>query len=715
MRPLTSDGRSRFAGWSPDGRTALVNRWGAVAGDGRTRQTLSELWAVSVQDSPSASLRTGPATRLSENAIQPAYTRDGQRQAYLTFVGDGRWEVRVLDLVSGRETSWGAADWRMEPVWIGGTLAFARDGKVWLSSEGLTTMAVELPTLPTGARVRLTADGARATWSDGTHLWAVQTDRVGEEPRLLAADTQVLNFVWSTDGRRLAYIVADKSLSPELWVADVDADKAPVLLVQGQAELFGPPSWSPDGRTLTFSRTPLGAATASASDIWLANAEGGNLRPLLRNDLEESSPAWSPDGHSLAFNRAGDVWVLEMNCGPACAAVSLPPTTGKGRGWGSGEDFSNLAAPVNDGAVVPLAQKTPTNTIRVKHDGRNHYRDVPEGQIEAIDFETYVKRVVPVEVYASWPAETLKAQAVAARTYAWYYTEAHADWDWDVSDWTDYQVMGSEGEQHPRSNDATDATQGQYIAYQPDVIIAFYSAENGCPTRGMEQVDYIQAVDDPVSFGQERWGHGWGMSQWGAYRWAAWHGWGYQQILAHYYTNVTIEVPSTGGPLPIGGVMLPWSDYFITSNRVYIVANASDEASTVNAVGFYVVTDTTTLLVTDTVVSDGWSTVWDVAPLGDTPSKAITLSLLIADGQGHVESQNETVHIGLDRHPPTDPTAAISDVYTDTITITLSSLSAPTPTLAVECRPWPSAMRGGPGKARICTTSQAKRLTMKTH
>ena len=46
--PLTADGRSRFAGWSPDGHTVLVNRWGAVIGDGPTRQTLSELWALSL-------------------------------------------------------------------------------------------------------------------------------------------------------------------------------------------------------------------------------------------------------------------------------------------------------------------------------------------------------------------------------------------------------------------------------------------------------------------------------------------------------------------------------------------------------------------------------------------------------------------------------------------------------------------------------------------
>ena len=661
--PLTADGRSWVAGWSPDGRTVLVNRWGAVAGNGATRQTLSELWAVGVQG--------GPATRLSENAVQPVYTADGQRLAYLAFAGDGRWEARVLDVRSGEEEAWSTADWRVHPAWIGGRLAFARAGRVWLSSsapgDGAATVPADPPTLPTGTRVRLSADGC-AAWTDGARLWALPGP--GEAPRLLVSGTQVLDLAWSPDGQRLAYVVAAEDLSPALWVVDVAGAGAPSFLAQGGAEVWSRPSWSPDGNRLAFSRTPLGAETASASDIWLVDSDAGALRPLLRNDLEESSPAWSPDGRHVAFNRAGDVWVLDVTRMP----VANPATAAGGDG------LPSPTFPTTNDALEPLAQQTPPATIRVIHREGNYFRwDVPVGQIDVIPFETYVKRAVPVEMPASWPLEAVKVQAVAARTYAWYYTEAHAGWDWDVSDWIDYQAMGREDQRHPRSDAATDDTRGQYVAYQGDVIKAFYSAENGCPTRGMEGYDYIQAVDDPVSFRQERQGHGWGMSQWGTYRWAAWHGWGYQQILAHYYTGVTVELPSTGGPLPIGGVTLPWSDYFATSSRVYVTANASDEAGDVSAVGFYAVTDSVTPLVTDTVGADGWSTVWDVSALSDTTSTTITLSLRIADGDGNVQTQTEAVHIGLDRRPPVETTAVIGDAVTDTMTVTLSSLAATDP------------------------------------
>ena len=137
--PLTADGRSRFAGWSPDGRTVLVNRWGAVVGNGATRQVLSELWMVDV--------RGGPATRLSENAVQPVYAEDGQRLAYLAFAGDGRWEVRVLDVGSGQEEAWADVDWR--------------------------TSLADFPVLPAGARARLSGVEESAVWGDDAHLWAL--------------------------------------------------------------------------------------------------------------------------------------------------------------------------------------------------------------------------------------------------------------------------------------------------------------------------------------------------------------------------------------------------------------------------------------------------------------------------------------------------------------------------------------------------------------
>jgi hypothetical protein len=629
-RPITTDGRSRFAGWSPDGRTLLVNRWGTVVGEGAVRQTLSELWAVDI--------RGEEPELLSENAVRPAYSEDGERLAYLAYAEGGRWEIRVLGLRAGREEVWAEADWGVSPAWVDGKLPLARDGRLWQSDESGRATFAGVPDLP--------------------------------------VDGQITSFAWSPDGRWLAYVVAADDLAPALWVADALEEEAPALLVQGQMEVFSDPSWSPDGRSMAFSRTPLGAGTASASDIWLVDANGQNLRPLLQNDLEESHPAWSPDGRHIAFNRAGDVWLLDLN-----------------------QPFKHAPLPSPNPSLPrsPAVQQTPPLTIRVVHDEINTCRHVPLGRIDVLGFEDYVKRVVPAEVWASWPGETLKAQAVAARTYGWRYVLHPANENYDVTDSARYQNMCDET--YTATNAAVDATRGQYVAYQGDIIVAFYSAENGSPTRDAAGYPYIEAVEDPVSFGQERRGHGWGMSQWGAYRWAAWHGWGYQQILAHYYTGVTIELPSTGGPLPLAGITLPWSDYYVTANQVYIAVNASDEESDVQAVEVRgiaeVVTDSAGLPITGTVVlpitgttgDDGWGIVWDVTALSDTTtSTAIALSVWVTDGAGLVQTETHTVTIGLDRQPPTETMAAIHGIYTSALTVTLSGLSAtdPSPGSGVE-------------------------------
>lgn len=627
-RPLTADGRSRRAAWSPDGETVLVARWGRVVGEGPPRQALSELWAVDVRD--------GSANRLSENALRPVYAPDGERLAYLSYVGEdgGQWHIQTLDLATGEEQTVGPADWRQPPAWSD-------------AGEAVQRRPGERHTLPVDGR----------------------------------ATGFVTSMAWSPDGERLAYVsFTDSAPSTDgapsadgatstLWLVDAAGAGAPRRLARRSMATFSRPSWSPDGRTLAFSIQPWGAETAAAADVWLVETDDpGSERLLFHSDLEERNPAWSPDGRYLAFERAGDVWLFDLAREPTIPESTPTP------------DACSLPS-----ARAPLVQQTPPETIRVIHREANVHRDLPPGQIDEIPFEAYVKRCVPVEVYASWPMEALKSQAMAARTYAWHYTIVRAGEDWHVSDWTDYQAMGRDDQRHPRSDAAVDATRGQYVAYEGAVIKAFYSAENGSPTRSATGYDYIQPVDDPVGFGQERRGHGWGMSQWGAYRWAAWRGWGYQQILAHYYTGVTIELPATGGPLPLGGLTLPWSDHFVTGDRIYLRANASDELGDVRAVGFYAAAPhaashalTETLIATDTVDADGWGTVWDVSALTDTASTGITLSLRVVDGAGHVQRETQGVRIGLDRRPPTATWATVNDVYPQTVTVTLA-LSATDP------------------------------------
>lgn len=101
--------------------------------------------------------------------------------------------------------------------------------------------------------------------------------------------------------------------------------------------------------------------------------------------------------------------------------------------------------------------------------------------ISLIDADTYIKGVVPAEVEASWPVEVLKAQAIAARTYAWWSvvqarTQAA---NFDMDDTVSYQAYLGNLKRTPATDLATDQTEGVVMKYQGEVIKAYFSADSG--------------------------------------------------------------------------------------------------------------------------------------------------------------------------------------------------------------------------------------------
>jgi hypothetical protein len=204
------------------------------------------------------------------------------------------------------------------------------------------------------------------------------------------------------------------------------------------------------------------------------------------------------------------------------------------------------------------------------------------------------------------------------------------------------------------------------------VIYAYYSAEAGSPTNYRQQfptVSYLRSADDPVGFGQTRRGHSWGLSQWGAYRWATWHSWSYVQILTHYYTGATVT-PSTLGSPPVAGLSLPWADHYLTADVAYLQASAADDVP-ISGVTFETLTDDVWQAVcADTVGSDGWSCVWSVSALPDTetPSLALRTTVLSTDGGS---TSSPVSWVGLHRTPPSG-TLGISSSTVTTLNVTLA-------------------------------------------
>ncbi|MGC8838133.1 MAG: SpoIID/LytB domain-containing protein, partial [Anaerolineae bacterium] len=546
------------------------------------------------------------------------------------------------------------------------TLLFTRPGAPASGGNG-SLWAVSLRTgrtarVPEGAAAPTPSPGApKGGWTvdlrpDG--LWV--RGPAGEE-RLAAQATAP---VWSPEGDRLAFLAWEEPTQPCLWVWEA-ASASDRCLFQAVQGYLSPPDWAPDGTSLLVSVTPAGAETSSFSEVWRVAADGSGAVRLTWDGEEQSEPRWSPDGRWIVFRRGGDLWAMpapaEGAAGPAAPAETPPPSS-----------TPVLAARAE---AVALAQKRPPATIRVLHRAENIYRaSVPPGQIDIFDFETYVRHVVPYEMPASWNAEALRAQAVAARTYAWHRVLARTGEAWDVTDWTDTQVMGPNT--HPASDEAVFATRGQYVAYGGEVISAMYSAQNGSPTLWSPWgTPYLQAVDDPVCFGEERRGHGLGLSQVGAARWADWHGWTYQQVLTHYYTGVTVELPQGTSPdltPPLAQLVAPWRHWYLRSLILSLSANASDDLSGVAEVEFrarYRVGGSTveTLLGTDTDGSDGWTFLWDLSALPPQPRDGgLEVRVQARDRAGNPSQDAGWVPLGLDPLPPTGTVSPLSSVVTTT-------------------------------------------------
>ena len=123
--------------------------------------------------------------------------------------------------------------------------------------------------------------------------------------------------------------------------------------------------------------------------------------------------------------------------------------------------------------------------------------------VNALALEQYVKGVMPNEVPASWPAEELKAQAVAVRSIA--LTGKVGGNGFDLYDDTRSQVYEGLESEEPQTNQAVAATRAQVVMYGGEIAQTFYSACSGGHTESVVNVfgtavPYLVGVPDPYDY-----------------------------------------------------------------------------------------------------------------------------------------------------------------------------------------------------------------------
>jgi len=170
---------------------------------------------------------------------------------------------------------------------------------------------------------------------------------------------------------------------------------------------------------------------------------------------------------------------------------------------------------------------------------------MPDGTVVAMPMDEYLKGVVPAEMPPYWPSEALKAQAIAARSYA-STRRAHLDVGAEVCTTVHCQVWTPT--HYDTTDAAVEATHGVVATYAGSVISAFFYAHCDGHTRNSEDVwggylPYCRSVACPCGF-DYMYGHGVGMCQHGA-KVLAETGSSSESIVQYYYTGVSVRRPQT--------------------------------------------------------------------------------------------------------------------------------------------------------------------------
>jgi stage II sporulation protein D len=190
---------------------------------------------------------------------------------------------------------------------------------------------------------------------------------------------------------------------------------------------------------------------------------------------------------------SADAWTITDSAGTKVpldpAELSLGPKLAV-------SDHPELQPPYTFTGKQPLAVdgKEYRGRLLVSTDGK---------KLEVVDvlaLENYLKGVVPAEMPSAWPTEALKAQAVAARSYA--LANLHKGQDFDLYSDTRDQVYGGVAAESPSASAALAATKGQVVLWNGKVAdTLFFSTSGGRTNSALDAtgtaVPYLVSVADP--------------------------------------------------------------------------------------------------------------------------------------------------------------------------------------------------------------------------
>lgn len=225
---------------------------------------------------------------------------------------------------------------------------------------------------------------------------------------------------------------------------------------------------------------------------------------MLWSSAATSEAAWQPEllvglmnGQSSVTLKANSPAVLQTSK-PASILEKLPAGAALTIALNAGHLSANgrevrLTAGQELELVVPDARNLASQITTVN--GRS-YRGAIRLQlrnggltiVNRVPVEEYLRGVVPEEMPSDWNKEALKAQAVAARTFALRHRQRHSKDGYDLCATTHCQQYSGIGAERTADSQAVDVTRGETLLYNGQPIEALFHTDSGGMTENSEDV-----------------------------------------------------------------------------------------------------------------------------------------------------------------------------------------------------------------------------------
>ncbi|WP_047866916.1 Tol-Pal system beta propeller repeat protein TolB [Sphingomonas paucimobilis] len=227
--------------------------------------------------------------------LTPRFAPNQQSIVYMSYV-DKRPAIYVYDIGSGRQrlvvqnaATTFAPRFSPDGRWILFSMAQGGNTDIYrVSAQGGTPQRLtNSPGIDTGGSY--SPDGSKIVFesdrSGGQQIYVMNADGSNQQ-RISFGGGRYATPVWSPRGDLIAFTKLGGAFRIGIMNPSGGAEKLLTNIWQDEG-----PSWSPNGRVITFQRTTQGSS--GKADVWMVDLTGVNER-RIPTPLDGSDPAWGP-------------------------------------------------------------------------------------------------------------------------------------------------------------------------------------------------------------------------------------------------------------------------------------------------------------------------------------------------------------------------------------------------------------------------------------